>query len=141
MKALTPGQYPLALVQPVFDYLKSCPEVLAAWVLESIEPKPENEICYVFALLTALDDARHIEHAVGTVNDLRAGKTTVNDLVERLANDERIPLDRAQLAAIVAAGESNAGAARAQVAMFAKAVASLEAAHPEAAAYAPGSIL
>jgi adenylosuccinate lyase len=81
------------------------------------------------------------EHAVGTVNDLRAGKTTVNDLVDRLANDERIPMDRAQLAAIVAAGESNAGAAQAQVATFAKAVAALEAAHPAAAAYTPGSIL
>jgi adenylosuccinate lyase len=75
------------------------------------------------------------------VNDLRAGKTTVNDLVDRLANDERIPMDRAQLAAIVAQGESNAGAAISQVAAFAKAISDLEATHPQAAAYAPGSIL
>jgi adenylosuccinate lyase len=81
------------------------------------------------------------EHAVATVNDLRAGKTTVNDLVARLANDERIPMDRSQLAAIVAQGESNAGAALSQIAAFAKAVAALEAAHPQAATYAPGSIL
>ncbi|WP_193211086.1 adenylosuccinate lyase [Luteolibacter marinus] len=81
------------------------------------------------------------EHAVATVNDLRNGKTNVNDLVERLAGDERIPLSKEQLAAIVAAGESNAGAALAQVEAFAAAVGELEAAHPQAAAYAPGSIL
>jgi adenylosuccinate lyase len=81
------------------------------------------------------------EHAVATVNDLRAGKSTVNNLVERLAADERIPLDQAQLAAIVATGEQNAGAARTQVATFAKAVSAIEAAHPEAAAYVPGAIL
>jgi adenylosuccinate lyase len=65
----------------------------------------------------------------------------VNDLVDRLANDDRIPMARAQLAAIVAQGESNAGAALSQVTAFAKAVSALEAAHPQAAAYAPGSIL
>ena len=81
------------------------------------------------------------EHAVATVNDLRIGKTTVNNLVERLAGDDRIPLTGAQLAAIVAEGESNAGAAQAQVATFAKVVSELEAKHARAAAYAPGSIL
>jgi adenylosuccinate lyase len=81
------------------------------------------------------------EHAVATVNDLRAGKSIVNNLVERLAADSRIPLDQAQLAAIVATGEQNAGAARTQVATFSKAVAAIEAAHPAAAAYVPGAIL
>ncbi|HEY8991690.1 MAG TPA: adenylosuccinate lyase, partial [Luteolibacter sp.] len=81
------------------------------------------------------------EHAVATVNDLRAGNTTVNDLVSRLAEDDRIPLSLEELAGIVATGESNAGAAQAQVAHFAAAVRAIEAAHPAAAAYAPGSIL
>jgi adenylosuccinate lyase len=81
------------------------------------------------------------EHAVATVNDLRAGKTTVNDLVARLGSDDRIPLSADQLAAIVATGESNAGAAREQVAAFAAAVSAIEVANPAAAAYAPGSIL
>src|SRR5690606_6095521 len=81
------------------------------------------------------------EHAVATVNDLRAGKTTVNDLVDRLGADDRIPFDRDQIAAIVASGESNAGAARSQVAAFAESVGRLEAAHPKAAAYTPGAIL
>jgi adenylosuccinate lyase len=81
------------------------------------------------------------EHAVATVNDLRAGKTTVNDLVARLANDERIPLDLSALEAIVATGQNNAGAAKSQIATFSAAVIALEEAHPQAAAYSPGSIL
>ncbi|MGB1129497.1 MAG: adenylosuccinate lyase [Haloferula sp.] len=81
------------------------------------------------------------EHAVGTVNDLRAGRVERNDLVSRLAEDERLPLDRAALDAIVAKGEENAGAAAAQIAHFSSAVSTITGAHPEAAAYAPGSIL
>lgn len=81
------------------------------------------------------------EHAVATVNDLRAGKTTINNLVERLAGDDRIPLTAEQLAAIVATGEENAGAARSQVAHFAAAVGELASRHPQAADYSPGSIL
>jgi adenylosuccinate lyase len=81
------------------------------------------------------------EHAVATVNDLRAGKTTVNDLVARLANDQRIPLDHAALNAIVAEGESNAGAARAQIESFERQVHAIEKRYPAGAAYAPGAIL
>ena len=81
------------------------------------------------------------EHAVATVNDLRAGKTTVNDLVARLAADERIPLDQAALDAIVAEGESNAGAARAQIESFERQVHAIEKRYPAGAAYNPGSIL
>ena len=81
------------------------------------------------------------EHAVATVNDLRAGSTTTNDLVERLAADERIPLTAGQLAAIVASGERNAGAAQRQVGAFADEVTRLVSRHPEAADYTPGSIL
>ena len=81
------------------------------------------------------------EHAVATVNDLRAGKTTVNDLVARLAADERIPLDQAALDAIVAEGESNAGAARAQIESFERQVHAIEKRYPAGAAYKPGSIL
>lgn len=81
------------------------------------------------------------EHAVGTVNDLRAGRVERNDLVSRLAEDDRLPLDRATLDAIVAKGEKNAGAAAAQIAHFASAVSTITAALPQAAGYSPGSIL
>jgi adenylosuccinate lyase len=81
------------------------------------------------------------QHALGTVADLRAGESDRNDLVERLAGDDRIPLDAARLAAIIDSGRSNAGDAASQIAGFAAAVRDLEATHPEAAAYSPGSIL
>jgi adenylosuccinate lyase len=81
------------------------------------------------------------EHAVATVNDLRAGKSTVNDLVDRLAADERIPLDRAALAGIVATGESNAGAARAQITRLEREILAIEKRYPQGVAYAPGAIL
>ncbi|MFZ9937968.1 MAG: adenylosuccinate lyase [Luteolibacter sp.] len=81
------------------------------------------------------------EHAVATVNDLRSGKIDRNNLTERLAGDARLGLPRETLAAILARGDHEAGAARAQVAAFNAEVAKLAAVHPHAAAYAPGTIL
>ena len=81
------------------------------------------------------------EHAVATVNDLRAGTIDRNNLVERLADDARLGLSRTALDAILAKGDQESGAAKSQIAAFAAAVRKLEAAHPEAAAYGPGSIL
>jgi adenylosuccinate lyase len=81
------------------------------------------------------------EHAVATVNDLRSGKIERNNLVERLAGDARIGLDGDVIAAIVKRGDREFGAAGEQIAHFAQAVRRLESAHPEAAAYAPGTIL
>ncbi len=81
------------------------------------------------------------EHAVATVNDLRAGKIDHNNLVERLAADSRLGLSREALDAILARGDRESGAAKSQVAAFVTAVKKLEAAHPQAAQYAPGMIL
>ena len=81
------------------------------------------------------------QHAVATVNDLRSGKIKHNDLIDRLAADGRLGLTRDKLAAILARGTRESGAAGAQVAAFAGTVRNLEAAHPHAAAYAPGAIL
>ena len=81
------------------------------------------------------------EHAVATVNDLRQGKIDKNNLVSRLADDSRLGLSRAVLDAILARGDRESGAAKAQVGAFAAAVRELEAASPQAAAYGPGSIL
>ncbi len=64
-----------------------------------------------------------------------------NDLVQRLAGDERIPLSAEQLVGIVATGERNAGAAQSQIESFAAAVTELISRHPKAADYSPGSIL
>jgi adenylosuccinate lyase len=81
------------------------------------------------------------EHAVATVNDLRAGTIDRNNLIERLAGDSRLGLSRDFLDAILAKGDQESGAAKAQIAAFAAAVRKLEAASPQAAAYGPGSIL
>ena len=81
------------------------------------------------------------EHAVATVNDLRSGKIDRNNLIDRLAGDSRLGLTRDALAAILARGDRESGAAKAQVADFAEAVRKLESAHPQAAAYGPGAIL
>jgi adenylosuccinate lyase len=81
------------------------------------------------------------EHAVATVNDLRAGKIKENNLPERLASDDRIPLSLEQLSEIIASGGENAGTARSQVDQFANAVSQWEKKFPDAANYVPGSIL
>jgi adenylosuccinate lyase len=81
------------------------------------------------------------EHAVATVNDLRSGAIERNNLIDRLANDSRLSLSRETLDAIIARGDNESGAAKAQVAAFADAVRKLEAAHPQAASYRPGAIL
>jgi adenylosuccinate lyase len=81
------------------------------------------------------------EHAVATVADLRTGKVEKNDLIDRLAGDSRLGLDRAALDVILSKGDRESGAAKAQINAFAAEVRKLEQASPEAAAYGPGSIL
>jgi len=81
------------------------------------------------------------EHAVATVNDLRNGEIRENNLLERLAGDDRIPLSYEQLFALLQEGRENTGTAQSQVDHFASAVGALEEAHPEASGYRPGAIL
>ena len=81
------------------------------------------------------------EHAVATVHDLRNGKATVNNLLERLAEDDRLPLDQDALATILEQGRNNVGQAQGQVAQFKQVIEKLTAKHPGTADYTPGSIL
>ncbi len=81
------------------------------------------------------------EHAVATVHELRQGKIDRNDLIDRLSGDFRLGLSREFLDGILARGEHESGAAKAQVTAFAAAVRALETANPVAAAYGPGTIL
>lgn len=81
------------------------------------------------------------EHALATVHDLRQGKIDRNNLIERLAGDERLGLSRSTLDSILARGDQESGAAKSQIQAFADAVSKLEATSPQAAAYTPGSIL
>ena len=80
------------------------------------------------------------EHAVAVALDLRKGART-NDLLDRLASDDRLGLSREELGSLVTSPLELAGTAQAQVARLAERVAAVVAADPEAAAYRPGSVL
>ncbi|MGD9485483.1 adenylosuccinate lyase [Streptomyces sp. TRM70308] len=80
------------------------------------------------------------EHAVAAALALRAGAER-NELLERLAADERVPLDRAGLEALMADRLSFTGAAGEQVSAVLARIEEVTARHPRAAAYTPGDIL
>jgi adenylosuccinate lyase len=80
------------------------------------------------------------EHAVAVALAMREqGKEP--DLLDRLAADDRLPLDRAALDAALADKSAFVGAAEAQVAAVVAQVEKLVEAYPDAAAYAPSPIL
>ncbi|MFT5222704.1 MAG: adenylosuccinate lyase [Glaciecola sp.] len=81
------------------------------------------------------------EHAVAVALEMREQGRQDNDLLDRFAADERIPLTRADLDALMADRLAFVGAAPNQVATFAKSVQLLADADPVGAAYRPGSIL
>jgi adenylosuccinate lyase len=80
-------------------------------------------------------------HAIATVGDLRSGKLSQNDLIDRLGADERLGLGKEAIARMVQDATSLTGMAEAQVANFCKKVRAESAKYPEAAKYAPGAIL
>jgi adenylosuccinate lyase len=81
------------------------------------------------------------EHAVAVALAMREAGQLDNDLLDRLAADGRLPLDRDALAALLADPLAFVGTAPQQVAAFAAEVAELTERHPEAAHYRPGVIL
>lgn len=81
------------------------------------------------------------EHAVAVALAMREEGQTTNDLLDRLATDDRLPVDRDTLAAAIADPLGVAGRAGAQVATFADQVATLAERFPDAATYRPGDIL
>jgi adenylosuccinate lyase len=81
------------------------------------------------------------EHAVATVRDLRDGRISENDLVERLAKDARVGLERGALERIVADAEKLTGLAGEQVDAFAARAEELLARFPQARSYQAGDIL
>lgn len=81
------------------------------------------------------------ENAVASALAMREQGAERNELLDKLATDERIPLDRAQLDALMADKLSFTGAAADQVAVVVARVEELAKQHPEAAGYTPGAIL
>jgi adenylosuccinate lyase len=81
------------------------------------------------------------EHAVAVALAMREQGVERNDLLDRLAADDRLPLDRAQLDALLADRLPFTGVAGAQVAAVVKRVSDVVARFADAAAYVPGAIL
>ena len=81
------------------------------------------------------------EHAVGVALAMREKGQADNDLVARLAADERLGLPAGALDGLLADPLRFTGAATAQVQAVVDRVAQIVDAHPEAAAYIPGAIL
>ncbi len=80
------------------------------------------------------------EHAVAVALAMRE-EGREPDLLDRLANDDRLPLDRAGLEAALADRTAFVGAAPAQVSAVVDAVTRLTEAYPEGARYTPAPIL
>jgi adenylosuccinate lyase len=81
------------------------------------------------------------EHAVAVALEMREQGTTGNDLLERLAADPQLPLDRSALDQLVGEPLGFVGTALAQVQAFVDQVGSVVEQHPEAAAYRPEPLL
>jgi adenylosuccinate lyase len=81
------------------------------------------------------------EHAVAVALAMREKGAGENDLFDRLALDPRLGLRRAEIDALVADRSAFVGAASTQVQAVADQVASIVAANPGAAVYAPAPIL
>ena len=80
------------------------------------------------------------EHAVAVALAMRESGAP-NDLLDRLAADERLGVSRVELDAALADPMELTGTAGLQVATLAARIADVAAAHPEAAAYSPGLVL
>jgi len=81
------------------------------------------------------------EHAVAVALEMREKGSDRNDLLDRLAVDERLGLTRDQLATLVADPIDFTGAATDQVARVVIAVNAIVELDPEATSYRPGDIL
>jgi adenylosuccinate lyase len=78
------------------------------------------------------------EHAVKAALGMREGKK--NTLLDDLAADSRLPLDRAALDVLISDPIEFTGEARQQVARVVNRIGAITSAHPAAAQYKPGSI-
>lgn len=81
------------------------------------------------------------EHAVAVSDDLRHGRISCNDLLDRLGNDARLRLSREEIQQIYDANAGDTGMAAAQVDGFCAMVDELAERFPDGVEYAPGAIL
>ncbi|AWK71154.1 adenylosuccinate lyase [Rhodococcus oxybenzonivorans] len=122
------GAYPAVIEKELTRYLPflATTKVLMALVRAGVGRETAHEVIK--------------EHAVAVALAMREqGKEP--DLLDRLAADDRLPLDRAALDEALADKKAFIGAAEAQVAAVVTEVQKLVDANPEAAAYQPSPIL
>ena len=81
------------------------------------------------------------EHAVAVSDDLRHGRISCNDLLDRLGNDARLRLSREEIQQIYDANAGDTGMAAAQVDGFCAMVDELATRFPDGVEYAPGARL
>ena len=81
------------------------------------------------------------EHSVAVALAMREKGQLENDLLDRFAADDRLPLDRVDLETLLSQRLSFTGLAQQQVADVLEQIALVTAAHPDAATYRPGAIL
>jgi adenylosuccinate lyase len=81
------------------------------------------------------------EHAIEVALQMRESGRTANDLLDRLAADSRLGVTRAELDAAVADPIELTGTAGDQIATLVAQIQEIAAAHPQAAAYRPGTVL
>jgi adenylosuccinate lyase len=123
------GAYPAVIARELDRYLPflSTTAVLMAAVRAGVGRETAHEVIK--------------EHAVAVALAMREKGQADNDLLARLAGDERLALPPGTLDGLLADPLRFTGAATAQVAEVVARVDALVAAHPAAAAYAPGAIL
>ena len=123
------GAYPAVIARELDRYLPflATTKVLVAAVRRGVGRETAHEVIK--------------EHAVAVALAMREKGVATNDLLDRLAADERLRLTRAELDELVSDVTAFTGLASAQVRAVADRVATVVAAHPDAAAYVPPPIL
>ncbi|HEX6326736.1 MAG TPA: adenylosuccinate lyase [Jiangellaceae bacterium] len=123
------GAYPAVIERELSRYLPflATTKVLVAAVKQGVGRETAHEAIK--------------EHAVAVALDMREHGAERNDLLDRLAGDDRLRLSRAELDALVGAPLTFTGAATAQIAGIVAQVEQVAARHPDAVAYVPSPVL
>ncbi|RME21963.1 MAG: adenylosuccinate lyase [Deltaproteobacteria bacterium] len=128
----------------VLDELGAYPAVISAELERTLPFLATTRVLMACVKAGAGREAAHEaikEHAVAVALAMRQQGRAENDLLDRLAADPRIPLDRQQLGALLDDRLSFVGTAPSQVDTFIEAVDALARRFPDAAGYTPGDIL
>lgn len=123
------GIYPAVIERELMRYLPflATTKVLMAAVRASVGREQAHEVIK--------------EHAISVALSMREHGVVKNDLIERLANDSRLGLDKAALNDLLLEPLNFVGAARTQIHFFVTRVTEIINSYPEAAVYQPESML